>query len=330
MEIKIAMAGLAHGHGIGFLGSALKQKGVSVTGFFDNENIQSALEASKKFNAPVYEDLDKLLLDSGANTLITAAVNSKKADIIVKAIDAGLNIISDKPLVTKMEDLQKIIEALNRNKDVKLYLMLSERYNPVLVTAKALIESGEIGNPVSIINMRPHKLHPNDRPAWMFDSMLYGGIINDIGVHDIDIATWLGGSDVDEILAASTSNRRFTNISDFNDNGEAMLRLKNGCIVFLLESWLTPEQYPYHGEMKFIIHGTHGQIIADPQNERVTLYSETRPPQDVTVIQPAENYVSDPIKYFSDKSHKASVTTGDSIKAQKVALTCQMIADSCI
>jgi len=327
VEIKIAMAGLAHGHGIGFLESALKHKGVSVTGFFDNENKTSVFEASKKFNATIYDNLDDLLLNSGANTLITAAINSKKADIIVKAINAGLNIISDKPLVTTMDDLQKIVDALNKNKDVKLYLMLSERYNPVLVTAKALIESGEIGNPVNIINMRPHKLHPDDRPAWMFDSLLYGGIINDIGVHDIDIATWLGGSDVDEILAATTSNRRFTNISDFNDNGEAMLKLKNGCIVFLLESWLTPEQYPYHGEMKFIIHGTLGQIVVDPQNQKVTLYSEKKPPHDVSIIKPDEDYVSDPIKYFSDKSHKASVTTWDGIKAQKIALTCQMYAD---
>ena len=65
MEIKIAMAGLAHGHGVGFLESALKLNGVSVTGFFDNENLQSVLEASNKFNAPVYNDLDERLVYIG-------------------------------------------------------------------------------------------------------------------------------------------------------------------------------------------------------------------------------------------------------------------------
>jgi predicted dehydrogenase len=327
METKIAMAGLAHGHGIGFLGSALKLDGVSVTGFYDNENKESTEEASIKFNAPVYDNLNELIYNSGANTLLTAAINSDKADIIVKAIDAGLNIISDKPLVTTMEDLNRIIDALKRNNGVKLFLMLSERYNPVLVTAKKLIAAGEIGDVVNIINMRPHRLKPESRPAWMFDSKLYGGIINDLGVHDIDIAAWLGDSDVDEVLAASVSNKRFTEISDFNDNGQAMLKLKNGCIVFIMGSWLTPDQYPHHGEMKFIIHGTHGQIVADPQNGSVILYSDSKKQHKVKIVKSAENYVSDAVKYFSLKDHKASVTTEDGIKAQKAALECQMMAD---
>lgn len=326
METKIAMAGLAHGHGIGFLASALKIDGVSVTGFYDNTNKMAAQEASEKFNAPVYDNLDELILHSGANTLITAAINSDKADIIVKAVDAGLNIISDKPLVTTMNDLNRITDALERNKNVKLYLMLSERYNPVLFTAKQLIDAGNIGSVVSIINMRPHRLRPEGRPDWMFNSRQYGGILNDIGVHDIDIAVWLGSSDVDEVLAASVSNKRFTEICDFNDNGEAMLRLKNGCIVFILESWLTPDKYPHHGEMKFIIHGTQGQIIADPQNNTVTIYSDTKEQHEAKLIIPVETYVSDPIKYFSDPAHTAAVTMLDSIKAQKAALECQMMA----
>ena len=218
METKIAMAGLAHGHGIGFLSAALKLNGVSVTGFYDNVNKESAQEASVKFNAPVYDSLDDLIYSSGANTLITAAINSDKADIIVKAIDAGINIISDKPRVTTVDDLHRVTDALERNKQVKLYLMLSERYNPVVVTAKKLIDAGEIGSVVGIINMRPHRLRPQGRPDWMFNSRQYGGIINDIGVHDIDIAVWLANSDVDEILAASVSNKRFTDIHDFNDN----------------------------------------------------------------------------------------------------------------
>lgn len=290
-------------------------------------NKESAQEASVKFNAPVYDSLDDLIYSSGANTLITAAINSDKADIIVKAIDAGINIISDKPLVTTVDDLHRVTDALERNKQVKLYLMLSERYNPVVVTAKKLIDAGEIGSVVGIINMRPHRLRPQGRPDWMFNSRQYGGIINDIGVHDIDIAVWLANSDVDEILAASVSNKRFTDIHDFNDNGEAMLKLKNGCIVFILESWLTPEKYPHHGEMKFIIHGTHGQIIADPQNKVVTLYSDTKEQHDVKLEDPSETYVSDPIKYFSNPEHSATVTTRDGLKAQKAALECQIMAN---
>ncbi|NLP48789.1 MAG: Gfo/Idh/MocA family oxidoreductase [Clostridiales bacterium] len=325
MKIKIAMAGLAHAHGLSFLEDALKFGGVELVGFYD-EDREKALEASKQFAAPLYESLDSLLEESGANTFLTAAINNERAAIIAKAIDKGLNIIADKPLATTLEDLEKIERALERNKSVKLYLMLTERYNPVLVTARKLIQAGEIGRLANIINMRPHRLKPENRPGWMFDSEKYGGILNDIGVHDIDIACWVAQSEVKSVLAANASNLRFKDYTDFDDVGSAMLLLEEGTTVFILESWFTPDQYPHHGEMKFIFHGTNGQIIADPQNKRVTMYSDTKALHDVEIIEPHENYVSDPLKYFSQKGYKPVIDTKESIQAQKNALICQALA----
>ncbi|HOO25472.1 MAG TPA: Gfo/Idh/MocA family oxidoreductase, partial [Clostridiales bacterium] len=202
-------------------------------------------------------------------------------------------------------------------------LMLTERYNPVLVTAKRLIQDGEIGKIASIINMRPHRLKPEKRPDWMFDGEKYGGIINDIGVHDIDIACWISESEIDTILASHVSNLRFSQFSDFEDNGAAMFTLKNGATVFILESWFTPDMYPHHGEMKFIFHGTNGQITADPQNKTVTLYSDTKALHNAKIIEAAEDYVSDPLKYFSHDDYKPVIDTKDSLRAQRNALLCQ-------
>lgn len=322
MDIRIAMAGLAHGHGTGFLKDALNHEGVKIAGFYDRDK-SKAQAASSQFDAPVFDSLDDLLRSSGANTLLTAAVNNEKAPIILKAIKAGLNIVADKPLVTRLEDLDAIEAALDKNPKVKLYLMLTERYNPVLVTAKRLIQKGEIGKIASIINMRPHRLKPENRPDWMFDSEKYGGIINDIGVHDIDIACWISESDMDTILASHVSNLRFSQFSDFEDNGAAMFTLKNGATVFILESWFTPDMYPHHGEMKFIFHGTNGQIIADPQNKTVTLYSDTKALHNAEIIETAEDYVSDPLKYFSYDDYKPVIDTKDSLRAQRNALLCQ-------
>ncbi len=322
MDIRIAMAGLAHGHGTGFLKDALKHEGVKIVGFYDSDKSR-AQSASQEFNAPVFDSLDDLLSLSGANVLLTAAVNSEKAPIIIKGIESGLNIVADKPLVTRLEDLDAIERALDKNPKAKVYLMLTERYNPVLVTAKRLIKEGEIGKIASVINMRPHRLKPENRPDWMFDSKKYGGIINDIGVHDIDIACWISESEIDSILASHVSNLRFSQFPDFEDNGAAMFTLKNGANVFILESWFTPDMYPRHGEMKFIFHGTNGQITADPQNESVTMYSDTKALHNVDIIEAEEDYVSDPLKYFSSDNYKPIISTKDSLQAQRNALLCQ-------
>ncbi len=328
MSIKIAVAGLAHSHGTGYLKATVIQEGAEAVGFFDADNPRIAADTAEVFNAPVYENLDSLLKNSGAGAVLTAAVNAKKADIIVKAVEAGLHIISDKPLVTSLEDLDRVAAALERHKSVKLYLMLTERYNPVLVTAKALIEAGEIGEPVNIIAMRPHRLRPEGRPAWMFDRSLYGGILNDLSVHDIDIVSWLGGAPVDKILAACVSNKRFTQYADFRDNGEALLRLENGCAAFVLASWLTPEQYPHHGEMKFIVHGTRGQILADPQNNVVTLYSDTKKEHNAKIIKPSENYVTDSIRYLTEDGYTPAMDTERALHATRAALMCQQLAEN--
>lgn len=324
-KIRLAVAGLAHGHGIGFLRQAVESGQAAAAGFFDADNPLETEKAAKEFGAPVYGDFDELLEKSGATAVLTAAVNAKKAPLIIRALEKGLGVIADKPLVTRIEDADAIA-ALLASGSGRLCLMLTERCNPVLVTAKQIIDSGEIGEPVNIIAMRPHRLKPAGRPAWMFDSALYGGILNDLAVHDIDIVNWLSGSAVDTILASETSNRRFSEYPDFEDNGQIMLRMKNGCTAFILVSWLTPEKYPHHGEMKFIVHGTAGQITADPQNVKVTVYSDRRAPYEAGIVMPRVSFAADALAAMADPSYVPVVSGPDALAAQKTALLCQEAA----
>lgn len=324
-SLRLAVAGLAHGHGIGFLREAVAGGKACAAGFFDSDNPGEAEKAAKEFGAPVYGSFDELLEKSGAAAVLTAAVNAKKAPLIRRALEKGLGVIADKPLVTRIEDAEAI-GALLENGSGRLCLMLTERCNRVLVTAKKIIDSGEIGEPVNIIAMRPHRLKPAGRPDWMFDSALYGGILNDLAVHDIDIVHWLSGSTVDAILASEVSNRRFREYPDFEDNGQIMLRMKSGCTAFILVSWLTPEKYPHHGEMKFIIHGTEGQICADPQNGKVTVYSDRLAPREAEIEMPRVPFAADALAAMADPSYVPVVSGLDALAAQKTALLCQQAA----
>ncbi|HOU09510.1 MAG TPA: Gfo/Idh/MocA family oxidoreductase [Clostridiales bacterium] len=323
--ICLAVAGLAHGHGIGFLREAVSSGRACAAGFFDPDNPSQAETAAEEFGAPVYGGFDEMLDKSGADAVLTAAVNAKKAPLIIRTLEKGLGVIADKPLVTRIEDAEAIGALLERGCG-RLCLMLTERCNPVLVTAKKIIDSGEIGEPVNIIAMRPHRLKPAGRPAWMFDSALYGGILNDLAVHDIDIVHWLSGSSTDAILASETSNRRFREYPDFEDNGQIMLRMKNGCTAFILVSWLTPERYAHHGEMKFIVHGTQGQICADPQNGKVTLYSDRLAEHEAEIVTPRVTFAADALNAMTDPSYVPVISGVEALQAQKTALLCQKAA----
>ena len=328
MDLRVAMVGLAHGHGTGFLKSLATLPGVKVVGFFDSENPQAARQAAEEFGAPAYEDLDQLLRHAGANMMLTAAINDRKAQYIVKAIDAGLHCMADKPLVSSMEELESIEDALARNKSVKLYLMLTERFNAARATAKQLVDRGEIGRVANIVAIRPHRLNPDSRPAWMFDSRRYGGILNDIGIHDLDIARWFTGNEMDQILSASVSNMRSTAFTDFNDNGEAMIRMKDGAIAFIYVHWMTPDAYPAHGETRFIITGTKGQIEVNSPNQTVQYYSDTTPPTQLTPVPLETTIAMDMAQYFTDSQYRPVLTTQDAILTQRAILQVQAFANN--
>ena len=217
-EIKIAMAGLAHSHGTGFLKKALTYEGVSVVGFYDNDNIENARAASDAFGAPEY---------------------------IIKALDAGLGVVADKPMATRLEDLDKI-EAAAKKSGAPLYLMLTERFDSAVYTAKKLIDRGDIGFIAQQYLVRPHRLRPEGRPAWMFRSEQYGGILNDIGVHDIDLARFFSGSEVKRVLASYASNARFPQYADFCDNGMTLFEMCDGSSATVAVNWLTPDMYRAH------------------------------------------------------------------------------------
>jgi predicted dehydrogenase len=65
MNIRIAMAGLAHGHGTGFLGEAVKMNGVEAVGFWDCENRDAARSAAERFSAPIYDSFEAMLTRPG-------------------------------------------------------------------------------------------------------------------------------------------------------------------------------------------------------------------------------------------------------------------------
>ena len=325
-SIKIAMAGLAHPHGTGFLKKALTFDGVSVVGFYDNDNIDNARAASETFGAPLYTDLDALL-SSGANMLLTARINCDKPEYIIRALEAGLGVVADKPMATRLEDLDRI-EAAAKKSGAPLYLMLTERFDNAVYTAKKLIDRGIIGSIAQQYLVRPHRLRPEGRPDWMFHSGQYGGIINDIGVHDIDLARFFSGSEVRRILASYTSNARFPQYHDFCDNGMTLFEMCDGSSATVAVNWLTPDMYHAHGDVRFCLTGTGGFIEISTVAQTVRVYTDSEKEHYVPVEACPLSCEQDALNKMADWAYSSVITTADGIAATRAALLAQRAADS--
>jgi Predicted dehydrogenases and related proteins len=325
--LRIAVIGLGHPHIFSMIEEVLAQKeSFEIVAICDSDSPENVKKAKDLVpDAKVYNDLDELFLDNGFDAVLSSAIFSKKSDLAVRSLKAHKHIMFDKPLSTTMEGLNEIEKELSLHPDLKIALWLTERYSPTYYTAKKLIDQGAIGEIVHMYFVRPHRLAPESRPAWLFDRQMYGGILNDIGVHDFDLARWFTGSECAKIDAAHVSTKRFTEYS-IEDNGSVMMTMENGATCMIFENWLTPEKFPIHGDTRATIYGTRGQIEVKAYPESVTLFSDTKEPQEIALIPPPYTSAEDFLKVISDPQHTALVSTKDACFSTRLALLAQQKA----
>lgn len=326
---KTAIIGLGHPHIFSMIEELLAERDdFKICAICDPdtpENVEKAHEMVP--DAKVCQSQDELYGAEEFDTVMSSAINGRKGEIALRALRSGKSIMLDKPLVTTKHELFAIEKALAENPRLRIALWLTCRYAPAYYTAKKLIDAGEIGKVTHLYFVRPHRLAPEKRPGWMFEPEMYGGIINDIGVHDLDLARWYTGSEYSEILAATASNKRFQNYN-IEDNGCVFVKMGSGAEVMVNENWLTPDAFPAHGDTRALITGTKGfiEVLVYPE-DTLKLVTDSRPPETVELMSYEHSSVKDFVLALKSGSHKPLVSTYDAIMATKFALEAQAIAN---
>ena len=150
--------------------------------------------------------VDKMVTDENGNVVVLAGNNKNKTEYILRAVDAGLNVLSDKPMAINRNDFLLLEEAYKNagSKNVQLYDMMTERYDMLNIIEKELINNpdffGElkVGTPEDpAVNMESvHHFYkevsgsPLIRPAWYYDVEQQGEGIADVTTHLIDLLFW--------------------------------------------------------------------------------------------------------------------------------------------
>jgi predicted dehydrogenase len=149
--------------------------------------------------------LDKMIKDKAGNVVVIAGNNKLKTDYISRSVEAGLNVLADKPMAIDTEGFQKLVKAFEtaeKNK-VLLYDVMTERFeiNSILqkefahLPAFGELEKGTPENP-SVTKVSVHHFFKNVsgkplvRPAWFFDVKQQGEGITDITTHLVDLVQW--------------------------------------------------------------------------------------------------------------------------------------------
>ena len=146
----------------------------------------------------VYDTLEAMLADDSVDIVTVATPNDFHEPIAVQALNAGKNVISEKPVTMSMELLESMISAADRNGRV-FSVHQNRRFDNYFVAMKKLCDDGTIGDIISL-ESRVHGDHgvPGD---WRKTVEEGGGMLYDWGVHMIDQQLWMLGYDVDRVYA---------------------------------------------------------------------------------------------------------------------------------
>jgi predicted dehydrogenase len=150
--------------------------------------------------------LARMLAERSGNIVVLSGRNRGKIDYIRASIDAGLNVLADKPWIIQPRDLPALESALQAaaQKGVIAYDIMTERYEITSILQRELVNAPEVfGTIVPGTEQEPavymESVHhilklvagvPNLRPAWFFDVEQQGEALADVGTHLVDLAQW--------------------------------------------------------------------------------------------------------------------------------------------
>jgi predicted dehydrogenase len=150
--------------------------------------------------------LEKMLEEKPGNVMVTAGNNAKKTDYIFKTVEAGINVLADKPMVISPEKFPLLEEAFETaaENNVLLYDIMTERYEITTILQRELSQLPEVfgelvnGSPEEPAITKESVHHffkyvsgsPLKRPAWFFDTEQQGEGIVDVGTHLVDLIQW--------------------------------------------------------------------------------------------------------------------------------------------
>jgi UDP-N-acetylglucosamine 3-dehydrogenase len=207
-------------------------------------------EVADRFGvAASYTDYHELLSDPQVEVVSIVTMWDQHVAPAVAALEAGKHLFLEKPMASTVADCDRILAVATKAAGRFMVGHIC-RFNPRYAAAKAQIDSGGIGEVVSIYARR-------NLPTWVTEGVLdkIGPIIGD-AVHDTDLMLWYTGANVKTVYAQT---HRVRNLKH-PDIGWTMYRFDNGAIGVCETVWCLPEKSPLQIDERMQVVGTTGSI----------------------------------------------------------------------
>lgn len=258
-EFFFSAMALDHGHIYGMC-NGLIEAGATLKYVYDPDPDKVARFLKAFPQAIPAQSKQEVLSDQDTRLVAAAAITNLRCPLGLEVMEAGKDYFTDKAPLTTLAQLAQARETVKRT-GCKYMVYYSERLHvESAVYAGDLIRQGAIGQVLQVIGLGPHRLNAPARPEWFFVREQYGGILCDIGSHQIEQFLYYTGARDATITSSQIANYAHPQYPELDDFGDCMLLGDNGCTGYFRVDWFTPDGLRSWGDGRTLILGSEGYI----------------------------------------------------------------------
>jgi predicted dehydrogenase len=205
--------------------------------YCDVDPVSIAETVARYGNRPTYSCWQEMMRKERLDCVSVCLPNYLHCEATLDALNAGVNVLVEKPMALTLKEADKMIAAAKKAKKA-LMVDQSQRFSPVHKKAREVLESGMLGKILLIATSFGHPGPEgwSPRGKWFFQKDKAGfGPMADLGIHKADLVRFLTGKEV-EAVSAFTSLQEKQN-TDVEDNFVSVLRFTDGTLGTLTTSW---------------------------------------------------------------------------------------------
>ncbi|MEQ8676821.1 MAG: Gfo/Idh/MocA family oxidoreductase [Aggregatilineales bacterium] len=206
-----------------------------------------------KYNVEAYTDYHEMIARDDLDVITICTPSGLHASMVLDVIQAGKHVIVEKPIALSTVDADRMIKAAEEA-NVKLCVILQNRFNPPMQDLYKVVKSGKIGKlHLGNVMVRWYRPQSYYEDGWHGTWAMDGGALMNQSIHHIDAIQWLMG-DVDTVYAMTGT---LAHKMEAEDVGVAVLRFKSGALASVEGSTLT---YPENLEGSVSVFGERGSL----------------------------------------------------------------------
>lgn len=275
--MRLAIMSFAHVHAEAYIHNLRAIPDVEMIGLADDDATRGA-HFAELYDAHFFPTYEALLAEKPDGVVICSE-NANHLPLVEMAAEAGVHVLSEKPLATTVEDARRIVEVCQQH-GVHLMTAFPMRFSAPVRAVKQMLEQKQLGRiyGCNATNQgqlpRLHTAYPRD---WFVDKRLAGGgAAADHTVHVADLLRWFLRSEVTEVYADLHDIFYHDDVSGVETGGLIMLTFANGVFATIDCSWSKPPNYPTWGGLTMELVGANGMVAVNGFKQVMSVYGKGR------------------------------------------------------